>query len=203
MPKNTVTQEQIDSLIECATIGDVKMGEKTTVVHVILANGFSFVESSSCVDPANYDHELGKELCLQKIKDKLWELEGYKLQDRLSGANAYDSVERIARVCHEANRAYCEAMQDYSQIEWDMAPEWQRKSVINGVIFHLHNPDASPAESHESWLKEKQYGGWQYGPVKDVEKKEHPCMLPYEQLPIEQRVKDYIFTAIVRAMQPA
>jgi len=41
--------------------------------------------------------------------------------------------------------------------------------------------------------------GWVYGEVKDVEKKTHPCIVPYEQLPVEQQSKDYIFKGIVDA----
>lgn len=47
-----------------------------------LRNGFILTESSACVDPANYDTELGKRLCLQHIENRLWELEGYALQKR-------------------------------------------------------------------------------------------------------------------------
>ena len=57
--------------------------EKCTVVAVQLSNGFILIESSACVDKENYDLEIGKEICLEKIKNKLWELEGYKLQCKL------------------------------------------------------------------------------------------------------------------------
>lgn len=83
MTKNTVTQEQIDSLIEESQIQTITMGTKTTVVMVVLKNGFTLVESSSCVDKDNYNQELGKEICIDRIKNKLWELEGYKLQSDL------------------------------------------------------------------------------------------------------------------------
>src|SRR5215217_8043745 len=105
----------------------------------------------------------------------------------------------IARLCHEANRAYCLALGDTSQLPWDEAQPWQRDSAVKGVEFILGNPEASPAASHESWLEEKRATGWKYGPVKDTEAKTHPCFVPYDELPIEQRAKDYIFGAIVRA----
>lgn len=75
-----VTQEQVNTIIESAKIEDVKLGEKTTVVSATLENGFVIVQSSSCVDPSNYDHELGKSICLKRMVDKVWELEGYRLQ---------------------------------------------------------------------------------------------------------------------------
>jgi len=106
--------------------------------------------------------------------------------------------ERIAKVCHEVNRAYCAGIGDNSQVSWDDAPEWQRESAIKGVIYHLSNPDSQPCNSHNSWMAEKEASGWKYGAVKDADKKEHPCFLPYEQLPKEQQLKDALFIAVVR-----
>lgn len=111
------------------------------------------------------------------------------------------SIEKIAQMCHEANRAYCSLTGDNSQMPWAEAPEWQKQSAINGVKFHLENPDSKPSDSYNSWMKEKIETGWVYGPVKDAEKKEHPCMVPYEELPIEQRFKDYLFLSVVRACE--
>lgn len=56
------------------------MGDCTTVVRCVLRNGFVIVESSSCVDPANYSEDMGHEVCMDKIKDKIWELLGFLLQ---------------------------------------------------------------------------------------------------------------------------
>lgn len=103
----------------------------------------------------------------------------------------------IAELAHEVNRAYCAAIGDKSQPAWDEAPDWQQKSAINGVRFHRDNPDATPADSHESWLRQKEAEGWVYGPDKNPDKKEHPCMLPYNELPLDQRVKDFLFRAVV------
>lgn len=110
------------------------------------------------------------------------------------------SKEEIAELCHEVNRAYCEALGDKSQKSWSEAPEWQRVSALKGVEMHLNNPNASPADSHNSWLAEKVATGWVKGDVKDEAKKTHPCCVPYEELPKEQQAKDYIFRAIVKTL---
>ena len=110
------------------------------------------------------------------------------------------TVEQAARICHELNRIYCQTIGDYSQPTWDTAPDWQRDSAINGVRFHLNNPGALPSHSHESWLAQKEIEGWVYGPVKDPEKKEHPCMVPYDELPLEQQVKDSLFSGTVKSL---
>ena len=109
-------------------------------------------------------------------------------------------IDYAAGVCHEANRGYCAALGDTSQMPWADAPEWQKESARKGVQFIIENPDAGPSASHESWLAEKVATGWSYGPVEDPEAKTHPCFVPYDQLPVEQKAKDYIFGAIVRAM---
>lgn len=110
--------------------------------------------------------------------------------------------EQVAQVCHEVNKAYCESIGDSSQPSWSEAPEWQKSSAINGVQFHLDNPDAPPSSSHDSWLKQKEEEGWKYGPVKDAEKKEHPCYVPYDELPTEQKSKDFLFKQVVHSLKP-
>lgn len=110
-------------------------------------------------------------------------------------------IEDIAEICHQANACYCATMGDYSQPDWSDAPAWQRDSAINGVLFHLNNPDAGPEASHENWLHEKLTDGWKHGAVKNPDIKEHPCVLPFADLPREQQAKDHLFRAIVHGLR--
>jgi hypothetical protein len=109
------------------------------------------------------------------------------------------SIEEIARVCHEANRAYCVLLGDASQPMWDDAPQWQKDSAVLGVQNALNG--ASPEQSHESWLAQKRADAWVYGPVKDAATKTHPCVVPYAELPDDQRRKDALFVAVVNALR--
>lgn len=111
------------------------------------------------------------------------------------------AIDDIARVCHEVNRAYCEGLGDYTQAPWEDAPEWQRASARMGVDLHLRG-DFGPEASHISWMKQKLEEGWTHGPVKDPGKKEHPCMVPFDELPLEQQLKDHLFRAVVHALRP-
>ena len=111
------------------------------------------------------------------------------------------NIEQIAQVAHEMNKAFCESIGDHTQQEWVEAPDWQKESAIAGVKMHLDNPGATPGDSHASWLKQKEEDGWKYGPVKNSETKEHPCFVPYEELPVEQRSKDYIFRQVVHSLK--
>lgn len=63
----------------------VTIGESTTVVCCSLRNGFVIVESSSCVDPRNYSEKVGREICMNKIEDKVWELLGFLMQTAWHG----------------------------------------------------------------------------------------------------------------------
>lgn len=110
-------------------------------------------------------------------------------------------VERIAKVAHEVNRAYCECLGDWTIPNWEEAPNWQRNSARAGVEFHLANPDASPSASHEAWLNTKLAEGWRYGEEKDAEAKTHPCMVPFDALPLTQQAKDFLFRAVVHALR--
>lgn len=107
-------------------------------------------------------------------------------------------VEKIAMVCHEANRAWCIANGDSSQPLWTEAPDWQRDSALIGVRGVLAGN--TPEQSHESWLAVKRADGWRHGPVKCPETKQHPCMVPYDELPPEQQAKDHLFVAVVNAL---
>jgi hypothetical protein len=108
--------------------------------------------------------------------------------------------EEIARVAHEVNRAYCEALGDHSQLPWEAAPQWQRESALHVVEMHLNDPEAGPQASHQAWMAQKLVEGWKLGPVKNPAAKEHPCLVPFDDLPVEQKVKDYLFRGVVRAL---
>lgn len=110
-------------------------------------------------------------------------------------------IEACAQAAHEVNRAYCLALGDASQPAWESAPDWQRASARNGVFGALDGN--TPEQSHDSWVREKLAAGWTYGPVKDPERKRHPCMVPYEELPPEQRAKDALYLTVVRAVAAA
>ena len=107
----------------------------------------------------------------------------------------------IAAATHMANRAYCIGIGDNSQPTWEDAPEWQRKSAVLGVAGALSGN--TPEQSHQGWLREKEADGWKYGPVKNPELKEHPCFVPYTELPPEQKLKDTIFITTAKSIAKA
>lgn len=85
----------------------VTMGGKTTVVRAVLKNGFEIVENSSCVSAENYDEKLGEEICMERIRNKIWELLGFLLQTAVSGVNGEEAAENCC--CDEdCERSCCD-----------------------------------------------------------------------------------------------
>ncbi len=81
---NTVTQEEVNKNMQDVLVRTVEeFGKPTTYVTVRMENGFTLRESTTCVDPSNYDENIGKEVCLKRIEDKIWFLLGYTLQSKL------------------------------------------------------------------------------------------------------------------------
>lgn len=115
-------------------------------------------------------------------------------------ARFVDGVAAIAMVAHEVNRAYCESIGDNSQVAWANAPVDIQQSAIAGVEYKLANLDATPEQQHNAWCSHKIQAGWAYGATKDPVARTHPCLVPYSALPLEQRIKDHLFGAVVRSM---
>ena len=85
----------------------VTMGGKTTIVRAVLKNGFEIVESSSCVSAENYDEKLGEEICMKRIRNKVWELLGFLLQTAVGGVSGEAAAEN--RCCDEdCERSCCD-----------------------------------------------------------------------------------------------
>lgn len=110
-------------------------------------------------------------------------------------------LEACAQACHEVNRAYCRALGDYSQLPWDHAPDWQKKSAIDGMKGALEGN--TPEQQHEQWLADKVRDGWTHGIVKNAEEKTHPCLVSYDKLPPEQQAKDHLFITTAKSVAEA
>jgi len=58
-------------------------GSCLTVCCLTLLNGFNVVGESACASPSNFNKELGEEIAFKNARDKIWQLEGYLLKQRL------------------------------------------------------------------------------------------------------------------------
>ena len=106
----SVSSEYIDELISNSHISAFTVFDKCTIVACKLPSGFVVVESSACIDPRNYNKKLGVDICMKRIKDRVWEMEAYKLQTELWEDEEYscDSFEHCSdcKICSD-NGGYC------------------------------------------------------------------------------------------------
>lgn len=85
---NTITQKDVDAFIKQIHVDEVKpndLNSRVTIVTVTLANGFTLTESSTCIDPKNYNEEFGIDCCMKRINDKVWMLLSFLLSCGVKG----------------------------------------------------------------------------------------------------------------------
>lgn len=115
-------------------------------------------------------------------------------------SNVVYDVEFVCKLVHQVNDAYRNMIGESPKGDWDSLEEGVKESTRKGVAFILSNPGATPKEIHDKWVEERECEGWSFGEVMDEEAKTHPCLTPYEQLPIEHRMKDFLYRNTVMAV---
>lgn len=110
------------------------------------------------------------------------------------------TVSEIAQIVHEIQRSFCISIGDNSLPTWGEAGDMQ-ENTITGVIFLLKDRDAGAGFSHTAWMDNKIAYGWKLGPVKNLDTKEHPALIPFDELPQHEQTKDYLFVQTVRSLQ--
>ena len=100
-------------------------------------------------------------------------------QVRLPDGRRTDRQER-AQECHrkETNmkQPYIPQPIDVSRIELPAAQAPLTEELARNV--------------HEEWAATRIAQGWRFGPERNDARKEHPCLIPYEELPEEERTYD-------------
>jgi len=80
-PYEKVTKDSIQAKIT-DTSYMVFPNTTVTLCNITLKNGFSVRGESACVDPRNFNMEIGQEIAQREAFAKLWQLEGYLLAER-------------------------------------------------------------------------------------------------------------------------
>lgn len=78
-----ITPDHIDATIADE---DYHVFEKTclTVCCLTLQNGFTVTGESACASPENFNAEIGRKIARENARNKIWQLEGYLLKERLA-----------------------------------------------------------------------------------------------------------------------
>lgn len=109
-------------------------------------------------------------------------------------------IEDIAQVVHEAIRGFQRILGEQVIPSWERLDLDMRRSTMTGVESALEGH--GPEYNHEMWCNTRKAQGWVYGEEKDFLKKTHPCLVPYPQLPPEQKAKDALVISISKALAP-
>ena len=76
-----LTPADIERVIVATTFTTMPSG-KSMVCEITLANGFTVRGESAVVKKENFREDIGREISYKRAHDKIWELEGYLLQER-------------------------------------------------------------------------------------------------------------------------
>ncbi len=144
--KNIVTKRQIDELLEKSEIKVETVYDKVTIVNCKLPNGFVITEASGAVDPANYDEKIGTEICMAKIENKLWELEGYVLAKQL-----YEREETVMKPYIGVKKIEADPM---TRGDYNTYRGWQIPTDENPDDEGYH---VKHADGHESWSPKEDF----------------------------------------------
>lgn len=74
------------------------------------------------------------------------------------------TIEDVAQVCHEVNKAYCESIGDNSQPEWDTAPlvgcgHKIKRGAVTNIYWYEEYESYEPTLDGKSWY-------WRYHPAR-------------------------------------
>ena len=108
------------------------------------------------------------------------------------------NIEKLAKAVYEACRI--ESLWSERPIvpePWDNRDEGFRSQFTKNLCSYLQGPLPTPEEAHTNWMKAYLELGWTYGPVRDPNKKTHPDLVPYKDLPQAEKDKDAIFLSYV------
>lgn len=111
-------------------------------------------------------------------------------------------IEACARAAHEVNRQFCSAMGDYTHGQWESLTE-DLKQIARSSVIAIVSTDATNKQLHDAWVGSKRAQGWNFGSVKNADRKEHPCLVAWDELPFEQQVKDDLWISTVKNLVAA
>lgn len=113
----------------------------------------------------------------------------------------------VARVCHEAGRAWCIEMFEAGArpsstvpLPWDDLDREDREAAVAAVRFLLERPGCTPQEIHEHWRRMQTAAGWTHGPVLLAAQKRDPRMTAFFNLPDHRQAQLRLSQAVVKVL---
>ncbi|GBC62521.1 hypothetical protein DENIS_3493 [Desulfonema ishimotonii] len=112
------------------------------------------------------------------------------------------TVEQAARSFHQHLKAFRESLGDYTLPDWEETTKHNREMGVRFVRYTLANQSITPESHHEKWVANMAKRGWRHGNERNPDKKTHPCMVPWEDLPYHEQAKTVLMIATVNILRP-
>lgn len=160
MEKNKVTKEEVQANMQDVIVRTVmEFGKPCTYVTVRMKNGFTLRESTTCVDPANYDENIGKEICLKRIEEKIWFLLGYALQEKMNGEKAEENKLKVDLFrCKEGDGIGIHVLIDGDNYHFACDKHGQVvKPDVSSTVTYSSTVDSSPVRGLRDMVVGKTY----------------------------------------------
>lgn len=111
------------------------------------------------------------------------------------------SDEVIARSVHNLNASIKADHEQEIEFWHELHPDaWQRADTFRQINLLRDNPDMTAQEEHVRWLSARLEDGWQYGAVRNPDKKESPLLVPWEKLPFVNRALSESGFSVIRIL---
>lgn len=82
--------------------------------------------------------------------------------------------------------------------KWEDRDDRFKIQFVDIITRYMEEPNLpSPEEAHNSWMKSYLEMGWKYGKERNAILKTHPDLVPYNDLPLDEKEKDAIFLSFV------
>lgn len=160
MEKNKVTKEEVQANMQDVIVRTVmEFGKPCTYVTVRMKNGFTLRESTTCVDPANYDENIGKEICLKRIEENIWFLLGYALQEKIHCEKVNENKAKVNLFrCKEGDGIGIRVLVDGASHHFtcDKHGQIAQPNVANTTTYES-NVATSPVSGHRDMVVGKTY----------------------------------------------
>lgn len=111
------------------------------------------------------------------------------------------TLEIAAKILHETTRVL-PRVDGTIPVCWDELTNHQQEAAMFAVNMLVNTAPKSPEQLHDLWRKINRNFGWVYGPTYDIEKLEHPSMVPFDNLSNTEKLKDELWSVLIEAFRP-
>lgn len=111
-----------------------------------------------------------------------------------------NNITAFSQIAYKLDQAYSVAVYGETKPAWQTLSAEDRKHITDRVVYYLTDPNAVISSLHEKWVHSKLTSGWTYGTAYNEEKKTHPLLVSYSDLPLTRRVGDTLFMQTVQTL---